>query len=123
MPSSVEEMNLKLENTRYEILSWLRMLDYQQQEIIDMKTRIAEVIKGDVGRKILDRLEEFQNIFLTKETVIAFFKRDIQRLNDEMKTTSSIPSAFGMIRDDIPKMEQEFNALKKAFNDCIEELL
>lgn len=116
-------MNLKLENTRYEILSWLRMLDYQQQEIIDMKTRIAEAIKGDVGKKILNRLEEFQNIFLTKETVIAFFKRDIQRLKDEMITTSSIPDALHIVRGDIPKMEQEFNALKKTFNDCIEELL
>lgn len=116
-------MDLKLENTRYEILSWLRMLDYQQQEIIDMKTRIAEVIKGNVGQKILDQLEEFQNTFLTKDTVIAFFRRDILRLNDEMKITAQIPDSVYVIREDIPKMEQEFNNLKKSFNECIEEIL
>ncbi|HTN47631.1 MAG TPA: hypothetical protein VL098_14875 [Flavipsychrobacter sp.] len=116
-------MNLKLENTRYEIASWLRMLDYQQQEIIDMKTRIADVIKGKVGQQILEELEEFQNIFLAKDTVIAFFKRDIVRLNEELQRGSILPMTLHIIREDIPKMEQEFNILKRAFNDFIEKIL
>jgi GTPase involved in cell partitioning and DNA repair len=116
-------MNLKLENTRYEISSWLRMLSYQQQEIIDMKTRIAGVIKENVGQHILEELEEFQNIFLAKDTVIAFFKRDIVRLNEELQSESAVPTALHIIREDIPKMELEFNILKKSFNDCIEKIL
>ncbi len=116
-------MNLKLENTRYEILSWLRILEYQQQEIIDMKTRIAEVIKGDVGKKILEELEEFQNVFLNKDMVIAFLKADILRLKEEMRTNSELPDTLHTLRADMPKMEQEFNSLKRSFNECIAKLL
>lgn len=104
---------------KYEIDSWLRMLDYQQQEIVSMKNRIAEVVKGQVASDSLLQLEEFQNLFINKETVITFFRADIQRLNDKLNNNNSTTAEIDSMRHDITKMEQEFLNMKAHYHRLI----
>jgi hypothetical protein len=103
------------EQTRQEISAWLRTLDTQLQENIVMKTRIADVIKSNISKADLDALEHYQNLFLNKDAVIAFLRRDIQQLSEQLNA-DTIPSAYvAAIRSDMSKMEHEFNTLKTSF--------
>lgn len=112
----------KQEQTKYEISTWLRMLDYHQQENIHMKTRIAEVIKRNVTKDVLDRLENFQNLFLNKDTVITFLRNDIQKINNEYAEGDIYVDHISSLRKDMQKMELEFNLLRRTFNEYMQAL-
>jgi uncharacterized protein YfeS len=103
---------------QYIISSWLGSLNRQQQEIIAMKNRIAEIAKGNVSGEILNNLEEFQNAFLNKDTVITFFRKDIQSLLQNMNSEEASYSAEKMQKDML-KMETEFSILCSSFHSYI----
>ena len=112
-------MSIQQEQERYEVSTWLRMLDFQQQENVYMKTRIAEVVKANVSKEVLDRLEHFQNMLLNKDAVIALVRRDILRLSPEAHDGSAKVSQESLRRD-MYKMEQEFNTLRNGFNEYMQ---
>lgn len=112
-------MSIQQEQERYEISTWLRLLDFQQQENVYMKTRIAEVVKGNINKEILDQLEHFQNMFLNKDAVIALLRRDILRLSPQANNGSAKVSQESLRRD-MYKMEQEFNTLRNDFNEYMQ---
>jgi hypothetical protein len=111
------ELDINQEQGRYEISTWLRMLDYQQQENVYMKTRIAEMVKHSVSRETLERLEHYQNLFLNKDTVIALLRRDIMQLADPQKGKPDV--SLAQLRRDAQRMEQEFGALRAEFNSYV----
>lgn len=116
------DMNNATQNIWHEINSWLRMLDYMQQEIIFMKNQLAEVVKTDITKEVLTGLEHYQNVFLTKDTVIAFFRKDIQQLKQQLNGISNNPVNTQTLRIDLRKMEHEFYSLKASYNDSIMQI-
>jgi hypothetical protein len=115
MQQAARIAQLLQEQARQEISGWLRTLDIQLQENIVMKTRIADVIKSNISKADLDALEHYQNVFLNKDAVITFMRRDIQQLSEQLNG-KNIPSAhIDAIRTDMSKMEHEFSTLKTSF--------
>lgn len=114
-------MNKIQQNILHELNDWLRMLDKMQQEIVGMKTQLAEIVKGNVSKDVLDQLEEYQSVFLIKDTVIAFFRKDIQILKQHINKNNSEPININKLRTDLDKLGVEFYSMKKSYEEYIAE--
>jgi hypothetical protein len=92
---------------------WLRALDIIQQENIELKNQLAEMMKHDIEIKALEKAEYYQNEFLNKDTVIALLRHDI------IKQTNTEPNKQDKLRKDMDMMSKEFRRLKLEFNNYL----
>lgn len=117
---------------KHENETWLRTLDYFQQENIYLKNRIAQIAKTNINNSFLFDLENFQNRFVDKDAVIAILRydiaiqndliEDINNANDEVMNHKIILNQ-NKLRDDMQQMEKEFNRLKFDFNNYLANTL
>lgn len=110
-----EKMNSTQQNILQEISDWLHLLEYLQQEIVYMKTQLAEIAKANVTKDVLAQLEHYQNMFLTKDTVIAFFRKDVLLLRQRINADSNNVPEIGPLRKDIDKLAMEFSSLRNNY--------
>lgn len=111
------------EKYSYEIKGWIRTLDYLQQENIHMKNQIADILSLNAAPNVLDRIEQYNNLFLNKDTVIAFLRRDIKKLQENNISPEEFHKKRVTLRYDMEKMEKEFGNLKYNFTNYIHEVL
>ena len=131
-------MTLLMANNKYiqykhENDTWLRTLDYFQQENIYLKNRLAQIAKTNINGNFLNDLEVFQTRFVDKDTVIAILRYDIALQNDLIESFDPISDDTykgsrimlnqNKLRDDMQQMEKEFNRLKFDFNNYLSEAL
>lgn len=113
------DTKVKMNNTQQNILQetsdWLHLLEYLQQEIVYMKTQLAEIVRGNVTKDVLAQLEHYQNMFLTKDTVIAFFRKDVLLLRQRINADSNNVPEIGTLRKDIDKLAREFSSLRNNY--------
>lgn len=124
-------VSVKNRQLRQESESWFRMLDYFEQENIQMKNRLAEILKNEVNVAFLEKLEFYQNKFLNKDTVITLFRHEIakhdQTLTNEwdgdVVFNKKIIKRQSKLRQDLRAIEREFNDIKFDFNSYVAEAL
>jgi hypothetical protein len=113
----------------HEVDTWLRTLDYLQQENIHLKNRVVDLLQYDISSEFLDRVEYFHNKFLDKDPVLSLLRHDVTDLSMKMaKKNNASPDKQLLkkeetLRKDMEKMEVEFNKLKSDFNKYIFEVL
>jgi hypothetical protein len=122
----------KLEQFRYEEASWIRTVDYLQQENIMLKNRLAEIMQYKVDENMLEQAEMYQNIFLGKDAILAILRHDIKEVerllyaqkNGEVDHTETrLFKKQLKLRQDMEKMENEFNRIKRQFNGYLADTL
>src|SRR5690349_13831340 len=113
------EQNTNREQERYEIVTWLRMLDYQQQENIFVKNRIAEIAKRNIPKEVLERLEYYLSLFLNKDALIVLLRRDIAQLSEAVENGKTVQTDVPSLRKDLQRLEQEFSTLRAEFNSYL----
>ncbi len=113
---------------KHENETWLRTLDYFQQENIYLKNRIAQIAKTNINNAFLADLENFQNRFVDKDAVISILRYDIAIQDDLIESIKNPNDAVvnhkiinnqNKLRDDMQQMEREFNRLKFDFNNYL----
>lgn len=125
----------KLEQFHQENSTWLRTLDYMEQENAYMKNRLSKVLDGYHNQDLLVWAENYQNQILLKEEAIDLLKQDIsaqekrlvseylfdgQQLNDEIvKSQIKIRGQMNYVEDDFFNMKKSFNEYlaKKVLKD------
>ena len=65
-----------------ELKSWLRKIDILQQENVMLKNKVADVMKNDMDRVAVEKVENYLANFLEKDAILALLRRDIA---EEMK--------------------------------------
>ena len=115
----------QIQHLEHERETWLRTLDYIQQENIHLKTRLAGIIKYEVDNDLLEQVEYFQNQFLNKDAVITLLRHDIATIKDIDFTTfnKKILVKHEKLRKDMELMEKEFSRLKFDFNNYLSQVL
>lgn len=123
-------INSKKGHLKNERETWLRTLDYIQQENVFLKNHLADIIKNDIKPEMLEQVEYFQNQFLNKDAVIALLRYDIANQNKLSENGVEHNGDFvklqarqGKLRGDMEKMEREFSRLKFQFNSYLAETL
>jgi hypothetical protein len=118
---------IKVLHQQQERQTWLRTLDYIQQETIYLKNQLAEVIKNDIPKSLLEKAEYFQNEFLNKDAVIALLRYDIAKQNKAADTDpeneNKTAKKQDKLRSDMEMMEKEFSRLKFDFNSYLSKVL
>ena len=123
-------VNSKKGHLKNERETWLRTLDYIQQENVFLKNHLADIIKNDIKPEMLEQVEYFQNQFINKDAVIALLRYDIANQNrlsehgiEHNGDFVKLQARQGKLRGDMEKMEREFSRLKFQFNTYIAETL
>ena len=125
-------VNKKYIQFKHENETWLRTLDYFQQENIYLKNRLAQIARTNINNSFLDDLEAYQNRFMDKDAVIAILRYDIALQNDliedsntpvDTDVSSKIILKQYKLREDMQRMEKEFNRLKFDFNNYLSDVL
>ena len=124
----MEKYNLNTnlrEQMLHELETWLRTLNYIQQENIYLKNRLAEIIKNGMDDAMLEQVEYFQSQFLNKDTVITLLRQDIaieRNLNGDLSNIKN-QKTHDKLRKDMGLMEAEFSKLKFEFNNYLSHSL
>ena len=121
----------KINHLKHERDTWLRALNYIQQENVFLKNNLGEIIKeDDITTEMLEQIEYFQNQFLNKDAVLALLRYDIAEqnklCNHKLVTELNLPEILkrqNKLRVDMEKMEKEFSQLKAKFNNYMSEVL
>ena len=115
----------QIEHIQHELETWLRTLDYIQQENIHLKTRLAGIIKHEVDNDLLEKVEYFQNQFLNKDAVITLLRHDIASIKDIdiASFNKKVLVKHEKLRKDMELMEKEFSRLKFDFNNYLSQVL
>ena len=123
-------MNTKIRHLKHERETWLRTLDYIQQENVFLKNCLADIISNDIEPEMLEEVEYFQNQFINKDTVISLLRYDIAEQNKLSETGKDLNGSFkkmllshDKLRADMEKTEKEFNKLKFQFNNYLADNL
>lgn len=112
-----------------ELKSWLRKIDILQQENVMLKNKVADVMKNDMDRVAVEKVENYLANFLEKDAILALLRRDIAEemkkagyyQNEEESDTNEKKQAS--LRKDIAQMEFEFYKLKGDFTNYISDML
>jgi hypothetical protein len=102
----------------YELYTWIRTLDYLQQENVYLKNHIADIIRHGISAGELEHLENFQNRFINKDAILALLRHDIV---DQIKLTERVKgkAKLDKLRKDMRQIESEFSNLKFEFNNYL----
>ncbi|HMO31383.1 MAG TPA: hypothetical protein PKE63_07465 [Lacibacter sp.] len=118
----------KLEIFHQENSTWLRTLDYMEQENVFMKNRLSKVVDIYNSHDVLEWAEHYQNKILMNEEAIDLLKHDIQlqekRLASEYlfeghPLKDEIITAQEQLRRQMDYVETDFFNMKKAFSDYV----
>ena len=119
--------NTKYKQFKHEHETWQRMLDYFQYENNQMKNRLAEILKSDVDTVFLEKLEQFQTRFLNKDAIILLLLRDIVKQAEASEINKDdeayLSKTQNKLRDEMQKIEREFNLLKYDFHNYLSKTL
>ena len=120
-------ITLKLEQLVFESDAWKRNLDFMTEENIRLKSRLSEILQKKMDKALLPRAEEFHNSFLKHDDLIKVLRNDIsgfdkllaRELFEDGAIINTVESRLEIIRKNIQKTEERFNALRLDFYNQI----
>lgn len=115
----------------YEMNTWLRALAFMQDETANLKNRMAEVVSNNMDRSVLPQMENYQNLFLQEDVIMALLKHDVQQQIKLLQIQADggdhfekqVESNQLRIRNEMEKAEREFNKLRSDFNSYVSDAL
>jgi hypothetical protein len=113
----------------YENESWKRVLVFFQEESINFKKRLADILNYEVTSELLERAEYFQNKFISHDEMMRLLFNDIiQQQRSLVKEGKIDGERFGLLikkqqrlRNDIKLEEEQFARLREEFNSYVAE--
>ena len=94
---------------------WLGTLDALQQENIQMKNILADIIRSTSKGSELEEAELFLNRFLNKDTVFSLLRYDIASFQKK-PLTEGLQVKLTALEGDLNLLKKEFDRLKLDFN-------
>jgi hypothetical protein len=120
---------LKLKQLWLETDAWKRLMSFIIDENIQLKNRIAEVLKDGIDAHLLEDVEKFHNRSLEGDLFIGLLRNDVAELDkllakNGLKDETSIREAEANIiklRNNIAIAEKQFSKLKLEFYSYFSE--
>jgi hypothetical protein len=112
-------------NISAEHSSWLRGIDFYQDEILIMRKRLTEVSNNNTAREVKKRVEQFQNQFKVHEEQLHKLKHAVsghaKNIDSDMiahhgQLERSTLAEHETMRDDYVNTEKLFNEMRHDFN-------
>jgi hypothetical protein len=100
-----------LDQFQFEIHSWIRLVDFLNQENTYLKNRLSEVIDQIKDREKLALAEHFQNQFIIKDDVYDHILHDLKKQSNKWKGIATISTTA---------MKEELSKTQKNLSEQIE---
>ena len=124
-------VDYNVQQFQHEHETWKRLLEFTQSENVFLKTRLAQITKGNTSRDLLDEIEYFHNKLLMEDNTIAMLRHDVAEQENCLKR--EVYEAGSMIKEvrkrqkrlrkEIEIAEQKFNKLQFEFYNFFAEKL
>ena len=120
-----------LHQFQFELQSWIRLIEFLNQETTYLKNRLSEVIDQIKDRENLALAEHFQNQFIVKDDVYDHIMHDLKKQSYKWKEIKSFSSKdlhedLNKIRknlsDQIAFIERDHAVLTKDYNSYLDTL-
>ncbi len=120
-----------LNQFQFEIHSWIRLVEFLNQENTFLKNRLSEVIDQIKDREKLSLAEHFQNQFIVKDDIYDHVLHDLKKHAHkwrEIKTISSkdisdeLAKTQKNLRDQIEFIERDHAIIAKDYNTYLSTL-
>jgi hypothetical protein len=120
-----------LNQFQFEIHSWIRLVDFLNQENTYLKNRLSEVIDQIKDREKLALAEHFQNQFIVKDDVYDHILHDLKKQAYKWKNIQSLSSSALQdeltkiqknLREQIEFIERDHAVLSKDYNTYLSSL-
>jgi hypothetical protein len=117
---------------QFEIHSWIRLVEFLNQENTYFKTRLSEVIDQIKDKESLALAEHFQNLFIIKDDVYDHILHDLKKQTHkwiEIKLISSkeisddLSKTQKNLRDQIEFIERDHAVISKDYNTYLASLI
>jgi hypothetical protein len=117
---------------QFEVHSWIRLIEFLNQETTYLKNRLSEVIDQIRDRENLAIAEHFQNQFIVKDDIYDHIMHDLKMQSYKWKEIQSFSSKdlhedLKKIRknlsDQIEFIERDHAVLTKDYNTYLDALL
>lgn len=121
----------KLNQMHHEHQSWLRVVDFFEEENVYLKNRLAEVVYNNADKDFLALAERYQNLFIIKANFMEELRHDINEQEDIVKKafvtphkylTSDFFSQHIKLQHDTRFLEKDFAKIRNEFNKYISEM-
>lgn len=120
-----------LNQFQFEIHTWIRLVDFLNQENSYLKNRLSEVIDEIKDKEKLALAEHFQNQFIVKDDVYDHILHDLKKQAYKWKEVQSLSSSALQedlnktqknLREQIEFIEREHAVLSKDYNTYLSSL-
>lgn len=120
-----------LQQFQFELHSWIRLIEFLNQENSFLKNRLSEVIDQIKDRENLALAEHFQNQFIVKDDVYDHIIHDLKKQALKWKEMKSIISKEQQeelaktqknLRDQLEFIERDHAVLAKDYNTYLSSL-
>lgn len=120
-----------LNQFKFEIHSWIRLVEFLNQENTHLKNRLSEVIDQIKDRENLALAEHFQNLFIVKDDVYDHIIHDLKKQAHkwtEIKLISSkeisedLAKTQKNLRDQIAFIDRDHALITKDYNTYLASL-
>ena len=128
-PVRNQKQALKLKQLWLETDTWKRLMSFIIDENIQLKNRIAEVLKDGVDASLLEAVEKFHNKSVEGDLFVGLLRNDVAELEklltkdmlDDEKTIRQVETLIIKLRNNIAIAEKQFSKLKLEFNTYLSE--
>lgn len=119
-------------NISAEHSSWLRGIEFYQDEIKIMRRRLSEVSNKNTARDVKKRVEQFQNQFKVHEEQLHKLKHSVsghaKNIDSDMiahhgQLERTTVAEHDSLRDDYVNTEKLFNEMRHDFNRFLSKYL
>lgn len=116
---------------QFEINSWIRLVEFLNQENTYLKNRLSEVIDQIKDRENLALAEHFQNQFIVKDDVYDHIIHDLKKqahkwteikLISSKEVSDDLAKTQKNLRDQIEFIERDHAIITKDYNTYLESL-
>lgn len=116
---------------QFEIHSWIRLIEFLNQENTHLKNRLSEVIDQIKDRENLALAEHFQNLFIVKDDVYDHIIRDLKKqahkwgeikLIASKEISEDLAKTQKNLRDQIEFIERDYDIITKDYNTYLASL-
>ncbi|MEN9952140.1 MAG: hypothetical protein RLZZ520_408 [Bacteroidota bacterium] len=120
-----------LNQFQFEVQSWIRLIEFLNQETTYLKNRLSEVIDQIKDRENLALAEHFQNQFIVKDDVYDHIMHDLKKQSYKWKEIKSFNSKDAQedlkktrknLSDQIEFIERDHAVLTKDYNTYLDAL-
>ena len=131
LESMADMSQLKLKQLQHESDTWKRSLGFMMDENVQLKNRLAEILRTEFDENLLEDVENFQTSFIREDEMVSLLKTDIAKLDkllvreifEDGQIADNINRMLKEIRRNISIAESQFTKMKVEFNSYLLENL